>query len=316
MAYNEKVAESQRMATRNLGEMGNEVSLQQEYVIGLLLGVVAARSLLPLCTSLLTAVIESIMNLKATFPSSAIAGYLLIFITTVSVPVFVSSFAFFIQTMGDPLLTAACGCVAAYLSLSMLTGYRIIHMHEDELQRLYNVFWVEYGLRVLLAGAALALFVAWTFGEEDRNSVRSYVMEELLKPVVVLGLLVGFFRGKAASAVAGTDMLMSSVGDAILWTEENDQAGHRACIQVLQSLRVMGDPSQHPQTKACEVHPSAHAAGAPQWNPQQAIQVELPTLWRCAGCQFDNRAAAAQCGMCGSIRPLLTPRLAPGVTPK
>jgi len=334
--YSERMAETERLATRNLGEIATEITQQQEYVVGLLLGIVAARSLLPLCTSLLSAVVESIMNLKATFPSSAIAGYLLIFITAVSVPVFVSSFAFLIQTMGDPLLTAATFCVATYLSLSMITGYRVIHMNRDDLEQVYNVFWMEYGLRAVVGGAALALFLAWTFADSDRDSVRSYVMGELLNVTMVVGLIMGFLRGKAASTVAGTDILMSSVGDAILWTEENDQAGYRECITVLQSMRSMGDPTHKPQAAVTapgvmqimqvsiqgttqtdgaasngpasngptSYGPASNGPEASQWYPQQT-----PAGWQCASCRFDNQAGAAQCKRCGSVRQLSTPRM-------
>ena len=42
---------------------------------------------------------------QAVFPGSAIAGYLLMFVTVQSIPVFVAAFSFLIQTLGDALLT-------------------------------------------------------------------------------------------------------------------------------------------------------------------------------------------------------------------
>merc|ERR1712166_582039 len=61
-----------------------------------------------------------------------------------------------------------------------------------------------------------------------------------------MGMLVGFFRGKASSTLAGTDALIQGVGDAVLWTEENDKNGHRASIEIIRSLTFLADPNTQP----------------------------------------------------------------------
>ena len=59
---------------------------------------------------------------------------------------------------------------------------------------------------------------------------------------------------KASSTICGTDALLQGVGDAVLWTEESDQEGHRMQVAVLSSLRDIADGNDRPTTKSHELH--------------------------------------------------------------
>jgi len=225
-----------------MAQLGARTMEQIEYFVGLLIGVVAARSLLPLCLSILSSFTESVMNLKAAFPGSAFAGYLLVFVTVQAVPVFITAFCVIVQTVGDVLLISACVAMACYVSLPMLTGWRIVRVKQHESQVLYCYYWWEYGLRVFLICAIIGLLIAWAY-ESGHGLEAQEIIGNLLRPSSFLTILFGYIRGKALSTVAGTDLLIQLLGGSILWTAENDQEGHEHRLEILRNLRSLVEKS-------------------------------------------------------------------------
>jgi hypothetical protein len=201
------------------------------------------------------------------FPGSAIAGYLLMFITGQSVPIFVATLAFLIQTLGDSLLTVACGLYAMSLALGMWTGWRVLHLKTADLPRLYEIYQTEMVVRGGLSLACAGILVWWAL-QPGMEGVRKYVMAELFTHTVVISMALDFVRGKAISTLTGTDALIAGVGQSQLWSEDYDRAGHLAQLEVIRSLQKLD-----PDTGNEEFEPLATPSLEPELGVRPMVEV-------------------------------------------
>ena len=92
--------------------------------------------------------------------------------------------------------------------------------------------------RGLCTCAAAVLILTWSLGP-DKAGIRSYVMSQIFEPRAVLAMLASYVRAKALSTLAGTDGLMATFGDGLLWSIDGDPQGYEAQIGVVRNLRLL-----------------------------------------------------------------------------
>jgi hypothetical protein len=197
--------------------------VQAEYVIGLLLAMVAGRYLLPACLSLLGGLAEALLNKKAMFPGSQAGGWILILTTGESVPLYVAVLALFQQILGGWLLTVACILAALYTSLGMLTGQRMLSLKSGDAQReiLYGRVWAEYILRVFLGVGILVVLFFWDM--QNNGGLMKYVQTKVLTTEVLATAAIDLVAKKIVTAVAGTDLVLSAFVQAEHWQVNGSQ---------------------------------------------------------------------------------------------
>jgi len=203
-------------------------SVQAEYIIGLLLALVAGRYLVSACLSLLGGLAEALLNKKAMFPGSQSGGWILMLTTAQSVPVYAAVLAVFQQILGDWILTLFCILVVLYTAIGILTGQRMLYIRRGDEQRqvLYRRVWGEYILRIVLGVGILGILIIW---DQHKNAgLMEAVKDEVLTTEVLISAVLDLLAQKIVTVVAGTDLVLSAFVQTEMWqltaTDEERQA--------------------------------------------------------------------------------------------
>mmetsp|Transcript_96785 Transcript_96785/g.312550 ORF Transcript_96785/g.312550 Transcript_96785/m.312550 type:complete len:582 (-) Transcript_96785:607-2352(-) len=211
-------ANMQQKAVEGMAVGATAMSLQAEYVVGMLIGVALGRALLSASLSVLGGMAEGLLNVKALFPAMQGPAWILMLTTLEALPIYAALFGVFNQFLGDGALAVACISAVAYLSLGTLTGHRLKWTgHGDEQrQRVYMTVWLEYGLRALLGACIVASCAVWIL-RRDQWGVKEYIRDDLLTPNVIIAWLLDFLSKKIITAVASTDALINAFVQSEQW---------------------------------------------------------------------------------------------------
>lgn len=241
---------AQRRATFEGSEVVTLASVQAEYVVGMLVGVVAGKYLICAALSLLGVLAEAALNTKAMFPGSQDPGWLLILVTFEVLPIHVALLAIFQQLIGDGWLCVVCVLAALFTSLGVLTGTRILAIKNGDAERekMYRRVWVEYALRVILGLGILGALLMWS--AQNNVGLREYIMKELLTLDVIVAAVLDFYSKKIVTAVAGTDAVVSAFVQSERWRSKWSEEELRFHWSAVEELKRLADPSQ----KQCKVH--------------------------------------------------------------
>jgi len=238
---------TQRRAVLEGSEVVTLASVQSEYVVGILIALVAGRYLIPSALSLLGGLAESLLNGKAIFPGSQHGAWILILTTFEVVPVYAALLALFQQLVGDAILAVACVLGTGFSGLGILTGFRILHIKsgDEERERMYKLVWFEYALRVLCGLGIIGALFAWATLEH--NGLKEYVQSELLTPNIILLGIIDTFSKKIITAVAGTDFVLVAFVQTEMWSLEvpaTAKDAHIAEVQDFDKFIAQRSPQQ------------------------------------------------------------------------
>lgn len=233
-------ANLQQHAVEGMAVGATTMSLQAEYVVGMLIGVALGRSLLSASLSVLGGLAEGLLNVKAVFPAMQGPGWILMLITLEALPIYAALFGVLNQFVGDTALSVACVLAVAYLSLSALTGHRLKWTgHGDaQRQRVYMIIWLEYGLRVLFGGGVIAACGYWVL-KKDQWGLKEYVRDDLLTPQVMVAWLLDFLSKKIITAISSTDVLINAFVQSEQWQMQALQEGS-AKTNFVETLNDLG----------------------------------------------------------------------------
>lgn len=243
----------QREAVENIAEVSTQSTLQSEYVVGLLIGVVVGKHLLAAAISLLSGLGEASMQAKAILPALDLSGWLLILITAQAVPIYAALLAIFQQILGDYYLAGTFICIVLFLSLGILTGVHITHCTPDPLQE-FHTPWFDYAARITLAVGVVAFLAVWSVSKDvDLINVQGYIQDTLLTPDVLIFVITDFLYRKIVTATAGTDFVLHAFVQAESWRQAVAPEGKEEhslsvndlrCLWQNNSKKKGGDPDQ------------------------------------------------------------------------
>lgn len=210
------LADSQRMAAEAIGQASNSSAVAAEYATGILVGARTASLLLSSSLSILGGLAESLINVKAMFPGSQQASWVLILATFEAVPIHAALLAILQQLLGDQFLACFCVALVFYISQSALTGARALELQMDvhERWRLYRRVWLEYTMRFLAGAFAIGMLIA--FMNRKFGSIQMLLASMSMAGPFVL-LVINYLSRKILTAVAGTDMILSALLQTEFW---------------------------------------------------------------------------------------------------
>lgn len=229
----------QRRAIVAASEAVNIASVQAEYVVGVLIAIVAARYLVPSALSLMGGLAEALLNNKAMFPASQSSAWVLILTTCEVVPIYAALLAMFQQLVGDAILAIVCVLAALFISMGIFTGHRILSVKAGDTGRehLYKRIWFEYFLRVFCGVGIMCALIAWVTLEH--NGLKEYLRIDLLTPEVMALAIVDMLSKKVVTAVGGTDAVLSAFVQTEVWfgaLPRDEQQAHDLEVQEVDTL--------------------------------------------------------------------------------
>lgn len=239
---------SQRRAIVGGAEAVSMASMQAEYVVGLLIGIVAGKYLISASLSLLGGLAEAAMNVKAMFPGSQQPGWILILTTAEALPLYVAIMAVFQQLLGDGIMCIACIMASLFASSGIVTGLRILAIKSGDAERekLYKRAWFEYFLRGLTGFGAVAALVVWA--TRQGLGVQQYVRHELLSIDVIITSVADYYSKKILSAIAGTDAVLTGFVQSERWHQQMTEESKRDHSMAVQDLDLLVSPKQFNKT--------------------------------------------------------------------
>mmetsp|Transcript_95894 Transcript_95894/g.190078 ORF Transcript_95894/g.190078 Transcript_95894/m.190078 type:complete len:599 (-) Transcript_95894:314-2110(-) len=233
------VALSNQQATViQLGERAELMVPMAEYIVGVFIAIRTGALLLTAALSVLGGLAEALLNVKALFPESQQVSWLLVLTVAEAVPVYAALGSMLLQLLGDHVFAITTVLTVAYVSLSGITGMRILRLRSGALERwkLYKKIWMEYALRtVLLIGMVLTLVLF----VRDRAPWLRNSMNALQPVVLLIQSLVDYLPRKSLLAIAGTDAALSATLQSDIWRQgwsPDDAQRNEVTLHELSSL--------------------------------------------------------------------------------
>jgi hypothetical protein len=231
-------ARLQQAVVQETSASGTVLSMQAEYVVGMLIGTVFGKHMLPAAFSLLGGLTEALTNVKAVFPGSQASGWVIILTTWEAVPMAAALLAICNQMIGDVLLSIAGLLAVFFLSLGMLTGKRFLRTASGERQKVYGLVWGEYILRAVLAGGIAACMITWVLSH-DKWGIKEYIRDDILTVEVIVLMIIDCKAKQILTATAGTDAATSAFVQSEIWREtmtEEDLKKHTSVLNDMDRL--------------------------------------------------------------------------------
>jgi len=208
-----------------------EVSNQAESIVGALVAVALAKTVLPASFAMVGGLAEAFRHIKGMFPGSDIPACMFILTTFITLPLYVALLGLMNQIIGGEILSISFVLVAVFLGLSLFTGWRLlsirISLGEEEARK--KVWWLgiyDLCLRIILGVGLIALFAVWV--QDDDLGIERWIRENMdpRHDVLPWSLFISFVARKIQTGILSTDAFISAYTQAELHQYEDL---HRGC---------------------------------------------------------------------------------------